>query len=332
MSSVYQKNIDENLEVANIPPYLCQNDQYIAEKFAQLLYEEDQRFHPSSKYRMDVGTNSINRDRNRYNNIFPWDHSRVKLTSYSNDYINASYITLNFNSQWGGKSYIACQGPTPNTIGHFWQMLWAQAERYNSPVVIIMLTSLEEGPRGKCAKYWPTNPRELIKFTFNDVACPFDLEISVTSSYDDLETQCSITNIQIKSTIHKTGDVSVQKCHHIYYTEWSDFSKPSASSSILPIIKKAHSLNTSESPLVVHCSAGIGRTGTYIAIDYLLSLFDKGVLTSLNSNSDSEDDDLVYKAVNIQREQRYGMVQTHDQYKYIYTVLKQALLNKSSSV
>ncbi|XP_056002462.1 receptor-type tyrosine-protein phosphatase alpha-like isoform X2 [Ostrea edulis] len=190
-----------------------------------------------------------NKPKNRYTTTFPYDHSRVILkTTSTNDggYINANYI----EDAGGKRAYIATQGPKPKTITDFWRMVWQEGV-----FVIVCLTNLKEGAKNKCALYWPG---------INDKIQDGDLNIRNVGEKD--YANCTIRQFKFYNG-KEQRDREVVMFH---YTRWPDHGVPDPLSLV---IFHRHVMTTSSSYsgeyTVVHCSAGIGRTGTYIALDAL---------------------------------------------------------------
>lgn len=232
-----------------------------------------------------------NREKNRYNNILGYDYTRVILTTgpSGTDYINANYLD-GFEKE---RAYIACQGPLENTCEDFWRMVWE-----NLSTTIVMVTNLEEGRRTKCHQYWPSSATE----TYG--------QFNVTM-LEEIE----LTDYTIRSfTICEEGQLQERLVKQFHYTAWPDHGVPTSPSSLLNFVRKSSSANAPNSgPMVVHCSAGVGRTGTYIVIDTQLKRMAK------EKNID------VYGNVQSLRNQRLLMVQVEDQYVFIHNVLLEAI-------
>ncbi|XP_061170764.1 receptor-type tyrosine-protein phosphatase alpha-like [Saccostrea echinata] len=238
---------------------------------------------------------SENKPKNRYTTIFPYDHSRVVLKkTYEGDYINANYIENVLHQ----RNYIATQGPKPKTIGDFWQMIWQE-----DVSVIVCLTNLKEGTKNKCAQYWPDISDKL---QTGDVTLRH-LEEKVYSNY---------TIRRFKASKHmEQKDREVVMFH---YTRWPDHGVPDPLS--LVVFHRHVMKISSEYPgkyTVVHCSAGIGRTGTYIALD---ALYREGeIIGKVN----------VPMYVRTMRKDRMNMIQGDDQYKAVYLALCESFNGKS---
>lgn len=213
-----------------------------------------------------VGLESNNKDRNRYSNIIPWDHSRVKLPvkEGGNDYINASWIQL------GAHTYIASQGPLASTSAHFWQMVYAYG---GDPATVVMLTPVYEHVVEKCARYWPSDKHADSTYTKEQGDFEFGLHLTLEKKSENEHYTYSQFKLTPDDPKHPPHTI-----HHLYYNTWLDYSKPNADADIRALIQLVNnSLKNPGAPLVVHCSAGIGRTGTFIAIDALLSKVDTDI-------------------------------------------------------
>ncbi|XP_072555524.1 receptor-type tyrosine-protein phosphatase C-like [Paramormyrops kingsleyae] len=192
-----------------------------------------------------------NQIKNRYGDILPYDDNRVQLSSSADgsDYVNASFID-GYNEP---KKYIATQGPKNETLADFWRMVWEQQSS-----IIVMMTRCEEGNRDKCAQYWPSLDREAEIFE------DFIVKINGEDHFPDyIIRQLSVTNKREKST---ERDVT-----HIQFTSWPDHGVPGEPHILLKLRRRVISFKSLFSgPIIVHCSAGVGPTGTYIGIDAMM--------------------------------------------------------------
>ncbi|XP_022306967.2 receptor-type tyrosine-protein phosphatase T-like, partial [Crassostrea virginica] len=254
-------------------------DEGFKREYAMLPYGEE---HPC-----DAGKRPENLPKNRFRTTFPYDHSRVVLKG-TNDYINASFIHGTNKSN----EYIASQGPKENTLSDFWVMLWQE-----KVTQIVMLTNVKEGVKMKCIQYWP--------------------EIRKVSRYGNItirtveEKQYAFYVIRKLKVANKEAK-KYRFVTHYQFTTWPGHGSPD------PLCLAAfhsHVMRTStdhsKSPLVVHCSAGIGRTGTYIALD---ALYKCGKTTGKIN---------VAKYVKDMRSNRMNMIQTYEQYKTVLLTLNE---------
>nr|XP_045009544.1 receptor-type tyrosine-protein phosphatase beta isoform X3 [Jaculus jaculus] len=245
----------------------------------------------------DIALLPENRGKNRYNNILPYDASRVKLSNVDDDpcsdYINASYIPGN-NFR---REYIATQGPLPGTKDDFWKMAWEQ-NVHN----IVMVTQCVEKGRVKCDHYWPADQDSLY---YGDLILQMISE-SVLPEWTIREFKiCSEEQLDVHRLIR-----------HFHYTVWPDHGVPETTQSLIQFVRTVRDyINRSPGagPTVAHCSAGVGRTGTFIALDRILQQLD---------SKDSVD---IYGAVHDLRLHRVHMVQTECQYIYLHQCVRDVL-------
>ncbi|NXL50064.1 PTPRJ phosphatase, partial [Podilymbus podiceps] len=227
-----------------------------------------------------------NRGKNRYNNVLPYDISRVKLSDQSaatDDYINASYMP-GYNSK---KAFIAAQGPLPNTIDDFWRMIW-EKNIYS----IVMLTKCVEQARTKCEQYWPDKQSK----SYGDIIVTMVSEVVLP--------EWTIRDF----TVEKSNTAESHTVRQFHFTSWPDHGVPETTDLLINFRHLVHeysSQNPIDSPTLVHCSAGVGRTGTFIAIDRLIQQIE------MENTVD------VYGVVYDLRMHRPLMVQTEDQYVFL---------------
>ncbi|CAF89865.1 unnamed protein product, partial [Tetraodon nigroviridis] len=255
----------------------------------------------------DAASKEENKEKNRYVNILPCkfprcyrvivnrgdDHSRVHLSSLEgvpdSDFINASFI----NGYQEKNKFIAAQGPKEETVNDFWRMIWEQ-----NTATIVMVTNLKERKECKCAQYWP------------DQGC---------WTYGNIRVSVEDTMVLVDYTIRKfciqqVGDVSGKKPQRLvtqfHFTSWPDFGVPFTPIGMLKFLKKVKNCNPQYAgAIVVHCSAGVGRTGTFIVIDAMLDMM----------IAERKVD--VFGFVTRIRAQRCQMVQTDMQYVFIFQAL-----------
>ncbi|XP_075899666.1 tyrosine-protein phosphatase non-receptor type 13 isoform X4 [Nelusetta ayraudi] len=228
-----------------------------------------------------------NKKKNRYKNVVPFDTTRV-LLGKDGGYINANFIKMSVKDE--KYAYIACQGPLPTTLCDFWQMVLEQKSN-----VIAMMTREVEGGKVKCQRYWPDTPR---------TAEMVDDRLQITLLKDQHLDNFVIRLIEVKD-VHTS---ETQLVTHLNYTGWPDHGTPSQPEQLLTFISFMRHVHRS-GPIITHCSAGIGRSGTLICIDTVLGLISK--------DADFDISDVVRNM----RLQRQGMVQTEDQYIFCYQVI-----------
>ncbi|KAJ7997630.1 hypothetical protein DPEC_G00214120 [Dallia pectoralis] len=226
-----------------------------------------------------------NKPKNRYNNVLPYDSSRVKLSIHGNlfdDYINCNYIP-GYNSR---KEFIAAQGPLPCTVNEFWRMIWEKNVQ-----TLVMLTRCNEQGRVKCEKYWPSDTK-------------YFENITVTTTSDIPLEDWTIREFEIKNV--KTAETRCVR--HFHFTAWPDHGVPETTELLINfrhLVREHMDQYSRHSPTVVHCSAGVGRTGTFIAIDRLIFQIERESMVD------------VYGIIHDQRMHRPLMVQTEDQYVFL---------------
>ncbi|XGW19108.1 hypothetical protein V3C99_003152 [Haemonchus contortus] len=228
-----------------------------------------------------------NPDKNRYREVFCIDTTRVVLTwpSGMNDYINANWVS----SVEKQKKFICTQGPMDKTVDDFWRMVWQEKCRS-----IVMLCNIMECGKQKCEQYWPLNAESPMKL-------PSGLTVKFVSS-DAIENSVDLTKV---SVCDDSGHE--HSLEHFHWKDWPDRGVPATTTlSIFRLLRKVNRLT----PCVVHCSAGIGRTGTVVGIDLLYRRLEKG-----------EKDATLLNVVSELREMRHGAVQMDVQYLYMHRIL-----------
>jgi protein-tyrosine phosphatase len=250
------------------------------------------------------------------------------------DYINASPIQL------GGRRYIATQGPKDTSVNHFYRMLAAEVK---SPAVVVMLTPTHEAGREKCFQYYPLSTEESPLLLPEDPEAPdsFRGEVHLEHVQDDTASRSQIRLLRLQSTA-PNGTSHITEIHHLLFSGWPDFLIPEGEDrdALIELIHLSASLNSAsttpqtngnhassptsldqDNPRIVHCSAGVGRSGTFIALDYLLSLLHAGKLDNLPPNKDPISD-----TVDLLRQQRMMMVQGESQFNFLYEVMKERMV------
>uniref|UniRef100_A0A8C1XSC0 Receptor-type tyrosine-protein phosphatase epsilon n=1 Tax=Cyprinus carpio TaxID=7962 RepID=A0A8C1XSC0_CYPCA len=238
-----------------------------------------------------------NKEKNRYPNILPYDHSRVILTPIDgvpcSDYINASYI----DGYTDKNKFIAAQGPKQDTVADFWRMIWEQKS-----ATIVMLTNLKERKEDKCYQYWPDQGC----WTYGNVRVAVE-DFTALVDYT-IRKFC----VQYQAS---DGTKTPRLVTQLHFTSWPDFGVPFSPIGMLKFLKKVKQVNPSYAgPIVVHCSAGVGRTGTFIVIDAMIDMM----------YAEKKVD--VFGFVSRIREQRSQLIQTDLQYSFVYQALLEYFL------
>ncbi|XP_051866872.1 receptor-type tyrosine-protein phosphatase C isoform X5 [Pristis pectinata] len=255
-----------------------------------------------SKYAVKEARKSCNSLKNRYIDILPYDYNRVQLSPVSgeqgSDYINASFID-GFNEP---RKYIAAQGPKEETADDFWKMVWEQ-----KVTIVVMVTRCEEGKRPKCAQYWPTMAVKSMYFG--------DLSVRISE-----EKKCPDYVIR-KLFISQKEKSPEREVTHIQFISWPDHGVPENPHLLLKLRQRVNTFrNLFSGPIVVHCSAGVGRTGSYIGIDAMLQALE------------AEGRVDVYGYIAQLRRQRCLMVQVEAQYILIHQALLEYYLYGETEV
>ncbi|XP_061761418.1 receptor-type tyrosine-protein phosphatase delta-like isoform X9 [Nerophis ophidion] len=258
-------------------------------KFSQ----EYESIDPAQQFTWENSNLEVNKPKNRYANVIAYDHSRVILSAIEgvpgSDYINANYID-GYRRQ---NAYIATQGSLPETFGDFWRMVWEQ-----HTANIIMMTKLEEKSRVKCDQYWPTRGTEtygLIQVTLLDTV--------------------ELATYSVRTfALYKSGSNEKREVRHFQFTAWPDHGVPEHPTPFLAFLRRVKACNPPDAgPMIVHCSAGVGRTGCFIVIDAMVERI---------KHEKTVD---AYGHVTLMRSQRNYMVQTEDQYIFIHDALLEAV-------
>lgn len=273
-----------------------------------------------------------------------------------NDYINASPVTL------GNRRYIATQGPKNTSTLHFYRMLAAET---SGPAVVVMLTQTHEAGREKCFQYFPNSPETPLPIGVEEEEKEsgdnFEGEVRLLSAEEDATSRSTIRKLLLRTKNtdeSKPGEWQEKEIYHLLFAGWPDFMVPEGENrnAMLRLIALSSRLNSSPSapstsssfatdksttsqstdggapqsppslnPRVVHCSAGVGRSGTFIALDYLLAQLDAGKLDNVPPQTD-----VIAETVHRLRQQRMMMVQGESQFVFLYDVLREAWLQRST--
>ena len=274
-------------------------------------------------------------------NVEPYAQNSIKLTvkEGANDYINASPIQL------GKRRYIATQGPKDTSVNHFYRMLTAEVK---SPAVVVMLTQTHEAGREKCFQYYPLSAEEspMQIPEDNEVQDGFKGEVHLESVEDDVKSRSQIRRLRLRTSM-VGGQEQETEIQHLLFSGWPDFLIPEGDdrAALIELIRLSASLNhpiaatqtngtngdtsvpafaqdSSDNPRIIHCSAGVGRSGTFIALDCLFSL----LYTHQLDNLDPPDRDPIVETVDLLRQQRMMMVQGEPQFGFLYEVLREQMV------
>ncbi|XP_051538510.1 receptor-type tyrosine-protein phosphatase mu-like isoform X8 [Myxocyprinus asiaticus] len=255
--------------------------------------EEYESFFEGQAAPWDSAKKDENRMKNRYGNIIAYDHSRVRLQpvegEQSSDYINANYV----DGYHRPNHYIATQGPMQETIYDFWRMIWQE-----NTATIVMVTNLVEVGRVKCCKYWP-----------DDTEIYRDMKVTL------IETQLLSEYVIRTFAVEKRGAHEIREIRQFHFTGWPDHGVPYHATGLLGFVRRVKAKSPANAgPMVVHCSAGAGRTGCFIVIDIMLDMAEReGVVD-------------IYNCVRELRSRRVNMVQTEEQYVFIHDAILEACL------
>uniref|UniRef100_A0A8C9VJI2 protein-tyrosine-phosphatase n=1 Tax=Scleropages formosus TaxID=113540 RepID=A0A8C9VJI2_SCLFO len=276
--------------------------------------EEYESFFEGQSAPWDSAKKDENRMKNRYGNIIAYDHSRVRLQplegEQGSDYINANYI----DGYHRPNHYIATQGPMQETVIDFWRMVWQE-----NTATIVMVTNLVEVGRVspaherrndtdpdadslpcsvKCCKYWP-----------DDTEIYRDMKVTL------IETQLLSEYVIRTFAVEKRGAHEIREIRQFHFTGWPDHGVPYHATGLLGFVRRVKAKTpASAGPMVIHCSAGAGRTGCFIVIDIMLDMAEReGVVD-------------IYNCVRELRSRRVNMVQTEEQYVFIHDAILEACL------
>ncbi|XP_040209920.1 receptor-type tyrosine-protein phosphatase mu isoform X8 [Rana temporaria] len=261
--------------------------------------EEYESFFEGQAAPWDSAKKDENRMKNRYGNIIAYDHSRVRLQSIedeaSSDYINGNYI----DGYHRPNHYIATQGPMQETAYDFWRMVW-----HENTASIVMVTNLVEVGRVKCCKYWPDDT-EIYK----------DIKVTL------IETELLAEYVIRTFAVEKRGIHEIREIRQFHFTGWPDHGVPYHATGLLGFVRQVKVKSPPNAgPLVIHCSAGAGRTGCFIVIDIMLDMAEReGVVD-------------IYNCVRELRSRRVNMVQTEEQYVFIHDAILEACLCGDTSL
>ncbi|XP_038612619.1 phosphatidylinositol phosphatase PTPRQ [Tachyglossus aculeatus] len=240
-----------------------------------------------------------NRAKNRFPNIKPYNNNRVKLLADpsipGSDYINASYVS----GYLCPNEFIATQGPLPGTVGDFWRMVWETRAK-----TLVMLTQCFEKGRIRCHQYWPEDNKPVTVFG----------DIVITKLLEDIQIDWTIRDLKIE----RHGDcMMVRQCN---FTAWPEHGVPENSTPLIHFVKLIRANRAHDTtPMIIHCSAGVGRTGVFIALDHL---------TQHINDHDFVD---IYGLVAELRSERMCIVQNLAQYIFLHQCILDLLSSKGSN-
>ncbi|XP_065344142.1 receptor-type tyrosine-protein phosphatase alpha-like [Cloeon dipterum] len=267
-------------------------ERYLQKALTFNLKKEFEKFPLGQTQSWNCGSKSQNKRKNRYANLAAYDCSRVVLDllpgdKYS-DYINANYVD-GFERP---KAYIATQGPKLSTVNDFWRMIWQE-----NISLIVMVTNLVVGDKKKCEKYWPDVNRE--ESYGNVVVRSVNEEINAN---------------YVTRTFSISRDNAIRLVQQLHYTSWPDQGVPLYPQSMALFIGKINQ-HRNKNPILIHCSGGVGKTGTVILIDACLQMF----------RSHNRID--VMSIFTKMRSQRVNLVNNLAQYEFVHLVLLEIIAN-----
>ncbi|KAF9578049.1 hypothetical protein BGW38_006375, partial [Lunasporangiospora selenospora] len=267
--------VAENTGKSRLAEYFQKVEISEQKRLALLMLPQNMRSGRTSQF--SIGAGIEKGLKNRYNNVWPYDHTRVKIgepDEDSDDYINASFLKPLLSR----KTYIATQGPLPSTFQDFWKVIWEQDSR-----VVVMLTREQEMGRVKCHQYWPSakSPEMLVG----------TMELRFIREFMPDPTPSGTITIR-QMTLRHTGKAEPgqeRTITQIQYTGWPDFGVPETPLEVLKVIRFANEYNhchdtsstTAAGPMIVHCSAGCGRTGAFWVIDSVLTEYSESPESTL---------------------------------------------------
>jgi protein-tyrosine phosphatase len=278
--------------------------------------------------------------RNRYLNVEPYAANRIHLqvADGENDYINASPIVL------GKRRYIATQGPKDTGVGHFWRMVQEQ-----NVGVVVMLTQTHEAGREKCWAYYPVGDGDEERVVRAEDE-GWKGEVELEALREDARARSQVRQLRLRTSQEESGEKTVEKdVHHLLFAGWPDFLVPEGEdrAALVELVRLSAALSSSSSssttsdtalpqalenvdparPRIIHCSAGVGRSGTFIALDYLLHQLHTGGLDNLPNDKDP-----IVEVVDELRQQRMMMVQGEGQFMFLYDVLRELWIARAIEI
>lgn len=297
------------------------------------------------------GRSAPNAVLDRYSNIHPWMNNRVKLSVPEgiSDYINASPVTLISTAEKQSAlkasvrdKYICMQGPKRETVSHVWHMIWHECSvpHESSPAVVIMLSPTHVAMPGdssqlfeKCYQYFPADESSspLLINENNELGVEFKATVRFVSREPDTPG----SQIEIRQlSMSVVGEEEEKPIWHFLYPNWPDYGalEEEDIESLLQLMQFTREKNgKGENPRVIHCSAGVGRTGTFVALEFLLGELHGGAWEGWDAGEKAGTDP-VFDTVNQLRMQRKTMVQAYEQFSFLYEVLRKIWDEKYDAV
>ncbi|XP_059090497.1 uncharacterized protein LOC131886245 isoform X2 [Tigriopus californicus] len=275
-------------------------------EFLQLKAFSDSLKH-LTEFSCAQGEIEVNRKKNRYKDILPFDQTRVLLSDYpgvpGSDYINANFI----KGASGSNAYIAAQGPLPHTVNDFWRMVVETEVQ-----VVVMACNETEAGKHKCERYW-NEPDEC------EAERQFGKFFVQTLKMREICPDFLVRTMRLRWTSER-GNPEERTVCQFHYSAWPDHGIPTQVKPLLEMVRLIRDCQASETlPVLIHCSAGCGRTGTICAIDFIWGLLRTGKLTS---------DFSLFELVRDMRKQRVAMVQTVDQYILVHRAVRELFLEQ----
>ncbi|KAK9883910.1 hypothetical protein WA026_004853 [Henosepilachna vigintioctopunctata] len=290
---------NEPEKIHSIPVKLSHFEDYVKQTIQNGELERQHSLFPNGQTQpWTYGSMKVNESKNRYN-LIAYDHCRVKLAKIAgdeySDYINASYIH-GYNVP---RAYIATQGPKSSTLVDFWRMIWQENVKH-----IVMLVNIIENGTKKFEQYWPNLNEELVFGIIH-------VENVSVETYANFEYK--IFHVNCKN--------QMRKLEQFHFTSWPDRGVPLYPQSLVPFLRKILKIpQSSSSPIVVHCSAGVGRTGTIILSEICLRMAaEEGVI------------DVLHHLQKL-REQRSNMVDNVERYKLVHLIVLESLMGLHTSI